>query len=236
MNTEELPSNITGIIVGIVVFAVIAIPIFYELTTEPSIITNDDSVGDLRLNYQEQIFEEVTIESENEEEEDEIILVDVTDYISKSYSFTVSGDTITVSGDWTGTLSLSDNQIIIGSDNYQLTTQYGKLMESVGGYAVEKTTLDVSVSDGAINGTAYTFVYYPDASGPYANYYSYEHEVKDHYSAGTFAGVTISAINDEVKGDNPFNFDAATQTDDGTVTGVTYSPSEEEEEPSEEVI
>lgn len=235
MNTEELVGNITNIIIGIVVFVAVAVPVFYILTTEPFTITNDDSIGDLRLNYQTQVFEEITIESEDEEEEDEVILVDVTDYISKSYSFSVSGDTITVTGDWTGTLFLTDNQIIIGSDNYQLTTQYGKLLESIGGYAVEKVTLDVIIADGNINGIPYTFVYYPDANGPYANYHSYENEIKDNYSAGTFAGVTISAINNESKGDNPFGFDATVQTEGDMTTGVIYAPGEDEPETPEEV-
>lgn len=234
MNLTELPENVTNIIVGIVVFAVVAVPIFYMLTTEPHLITNDDTVGPLRLGYQEQIFEEEVIESEVEGEEDTIILVDVTDYISKHYLFSVSEDAVSVSGDWSGSLSLADNQIIIGSDNYQLTIQYGNLIESVGGYGVVRTSLDVAIQDGNINGTDYTFIYYPDANGQYANYYSYQNEIADVYSAGTFAGVTVSAINNESKGDNPFGFDATVQIEDSMTTGVIYAPGEDEPETPEE--
>ena len=230
MSQEELSNNIAGIAVCIVVFAVIAIPIFYGLTTEPYTNVNEDAIGELRLGYQEQVFREEIIEAETEEEEDEVILVDITSYVAKSYLFTINGDTVSVSGDWTGELSLSDNQIIIGSDNYQLTIQYGKLIESVGGYGVEVfSSLQVSIHDGSVNDIPYTFLYYPDAKGPYANYQSYQYDITDHYSVGTFAGVTVSAINDEVKGDNQYGFGAETQTEDGTTTGVVYSPRTEEQ-------
>ncbi len=230
MSQEELSNNIAGIAVCVVVFAVIAIPIFYGLTTEPYTNVNEDAIGELRLGYQEQVFREEIIEAETEEEEDEVILVDITAYVAKSYLFTINGDTISVSGDWTGELSLSDNQIIIGSDNYQLTIQYGKLIESVDGYGVEVfSPLQVSIHDGSVKDVPYTFLYYPDAKGPYANYQSYRYDITDHYSVGTFAGVTVSAINDEVKGDNQYGFGAETQTEDGTTTGVVYSPRTEEQ-------
>lgn len=230
MSQEELSSNIAGIAVCVVVFAVIAIPIFYGLTTEPYTNVNEDAIGELRLGFQEQVFREEIIEAETEEEEDEVILVDITDYVAKSYLFTISGDTVSVSGGWTGELSLSDNQIIIGSDNYQLTIQYGKLIESIEGYGVEVfSSLQVSIHDGSVNDIPYTFLYYPDAKGPYANYQSYQYDITDHYSVGTFAGVTVSAINDEVKGDNQYGFGAETQTEDGITTGVVYSPRTEEQ-------
>lgn len=229
MNLTELPENVTNIIVGIVVFAVVAVPIFYALTTEPDLITNDESVGNLRLGYQQ-----VIIEEREGEEEGEILQVDLTDYITRQYSFAVDGDAVTVTGDWSGTLPLSENIIIIGSDNYQLTIQYGNLIESVGGYGVVRTSLDVAIQDGNINGTDYTFVYYPDANGQYANYYSYQNEIADVYSAGTFAGVTVSTINNESKGDNPFGFDATVQTEGDMTTGVVYAPGEDEPETPEE--
>lgn len=230
MKAEELSNNMTNVIVCVVVFAVIVIPIFYGLTTEPHINVNEDTVSDLRLGYQEKTIREEIIEAETEEEENEVILVDITDYVVKSYLFTVTEDTVTVSGDWTGELSLSDNQIIIGSDNYQLTIQYGKLIESIEGYGVEVfSSLQVSIHDGSVNDIPYTFLYYPDAKGPYANYQSYQYDITDHYSVGTFAGVTVSAINDEVKGDNQYGFGAETQTEDGITTGVVYSPRTEEQ-------
>lgn len=225
MNREGLSESTINAVICVVVFSVIAVPIFYGLTTEPVVITNDDIIGPLRLGYQESVYKEEVIPAEEENEEDEVIIIDITDYITRSYVFTVDGDTISVTGDWNGELSLSEGQIIIGSDDYALTIQYGKLLESKNGYSVViQASLEVSISDGRINGIPYTHLYYPDTKGQYANYHSYVNDIAEQYSAGTYAGVTVSAISEEVIGSNPYNFTANERTEEDMTVGMTYTP------------
>lgn len=210
----DLSENITGMIVAIVVFAVVFIPIVYGLTTTTERIDvesiNENPIGDLRLSY------------ETYEEGQEAL--------TKTYTLSVSGNDVSVSGDWSGTLSLDVGQIILGSDDYSVIIQNGQLLESSTGQAAAVTSLTITIADGEVNGHAYTFLYYPDGEGVYANFSSYQYDIQQTYAVGSFAGFTVASINNEVVGSNPLNLDATVQTEGDMTTGVVYAPGEDEPE------
>lgn len=188
-----------GVVVSIILVGAVLVAIIDSISTEVVDVDheNPDPVGDLRLSY-------------------------ITGDADKSYSFTVSSDTVSVTGDWEGSVSLSQNQIIIGSDGYSLTVKDGKIYETVANVPVEKDgSFDVTVTGGKINGTPYTYAYLPDSEGAYANYSSYEYG-DNAYSMGMFAGTAISSIGSTVSGDNPYDMTATENKDGDTTTGVTY--------------
>lgn len=133
---------------------------------------------------------------------------------------TITGEGYSISG-LTGTL------ILFGSDDYSLTLMDGALVKSEGGIATYVESETVTIADGAINGSVYSFVYYPSVNGKYANYASYSNEIGEQYAVGVFAGVSVMSKNGEISSVNPYGFVAEVQTEGNFITGVKYTSGEE---------
>ena len=217
MNTDTGITEgwIIGVVVAVIVFGVVLVPIVNGLTTETERIDieeiNESPIGELRLS------------------------MDSGATLAKTFSLEVSGSNVDVTGDWTGTLPLDTGLIIIGSDDYSVIIQNGQLLESLNGTSAVKTSLTVTIADGEVNGHAYTFLYYPDGEGVYANFSSYQYDIQQSYAVGSFAGFTVASVDGTVTGSNPLGLEADVQTEGDMKTGVEYVvPSEPEPEPQPE--
>ena len=214
MNTDTGITEgwIIGVVVAVIVFGVVLVPIVNGLTTETERIDieeiNESPIGELRLS------------------------MDSGATLAKTFSLEVSGGDVAVTGDWTGTLPLDTGLIIIGSDDYSVIIQDGQLLESFNGTSSSETSLTVTIADGEVNGHAYTFLYYPDSEGVYANFSSYQYGIQQSYAVGSFAGFTVASVDGTITGSNPLGLEADVQTEGDMTTGVEYVlPSEPEPEP-----
>lgn len=208
MTENKLTGTVITVIVAIIVIGVVLIPIVNGLTTTTEIIDvpgdeNTNPVGDLRLAYSE----------------DTSLTLDLT--------ISVSGGSVSITGDYSAS-GLTDDQILIGSDNYSVIIQNGALIESIDGVGSTVTSVTIAVSGGEINDVPYTFLYYPSSDGTYANYQSWEYDIGASYAVGSFAGVTVQSKDGTITDSNPYGFVADVQTEGDITTGVNYNiPSEQ---------
>lgn len=220
MSTQKIFTMVVGVIAGVLLIMGIVMPIITDASLNTQIIhhestLNENPVGDLRLSYSTE------------------------GNLNKYVAFDISGSSVTVSkgaivegvmqtADYT--FSPTADMILFATNNVAVTLVGSVLNLTVDGYVHSVTeTLTIKVmdklyiSEGSVDSEyAYTFVYYPDADGTYANYTSYSHDNGTMYAIGSFAGVSLSSQEDTMVGGNPYGFSATTLDNDGDITGVHY--------------
>ena len=220
MSSQKLLAMVVGVIAGVLLVVGIVMPIITEASFNTEIINhestlNENPIGDLRLSYSTE------------------------GNLNKYVTFDISGSSITVSkgvivegvmqtADYTFTPAA--DMILFATDDVAVTVVGSAVNLTVDGYVhaiSESLTIKVMdklyVSEGSTDSEyAYTFVYYPDADGTYANYTSYSHDNGTMYAIGSFAGVSWSSQGDTMVGGNPYGFSATVTENDGDTTGVHY--------------
>lgn len=211
----SITTMIVPIVVFVVVFATVLMPIIHATTTETTTIDeemiNTSPIGNLRLSYADAVI----VDPNLSEEEQELPL-------SKSYTITKGESTVDITGDATASVPLSTNQIIFGTDTYFIAVYSGNLLIGANGTSSTATSVTVTLADNNINGMAYQYVYYPDNEGIFANFDTYEYEIKQGYAVGAFAKIGIISKGGEVSGDNIYDLTATVNRDGTDYTGVTY--------------
>ena len=221
MNIQKIfAMGVVGV-VGVVLIVGVVLPVIADASTHTETVVvpateNEDPVGDLRLNYTSDTNLGIYV------------------------SFDVSGSTVagskgSIIGDELQTADYEftpvDGTILFATDRVSVTFSDSVLYLSLDGFAhaVFEPNLTLLlkdklyVSEGSISlEYAYSFVYYPDADGTYANYSSYTYDSGDMYATGGFAGYMASSQSGDVVGDNPFGFTSITEETDDETTGVHY--------------
>lgn len=211
----SMTTIIVPVVVFVVVFAAVLMPVIHETTTETTIIDeemiNESPLGDLRLSYADAVIVDPNVSAEEQELP-----------LSKSYTVTKGESTVDITGDATISVPLSTNQIIFGTDTYFVAVYGGNLLVGANGTTSAAASVTVTLADNNINGTAYQYVYYPDNEGIFANFASYEYEIKEGYAVGAFAKVGIISKGGEISGENIYDLTATVNRDGTDYTGVTY--------------
>lgn len=219
MSTQKIFTMVVGVIAGVLLIMGIVMPIITETAYDeetrviPSTL-NENPVGDLRLTYVSGVF------------------------LDKYVSFTV-GENISLSkGDIAyGEIQPADYQysptadmILFASDGVSVIVEDMALYLSVDGSShIVSSALTIRMEDklyitegDTVSEHAYSYAYYPDANGTYANYLSYTHDNGEMYATGSFAGISLSVKNGEMIGDYPYGFSATVDDDGDKVSGVHY--------------
>lgn len=193
-----------GLVVSVVLIGSIFIPIVHDSTTETVTtdieMVNENPVGDLRLSYA--VPEDALVET---------------------FTFTVGSENVTIAPLGID-VPLSTDCILLGSDTYFVAISYGELVVSENGVSTPVTTsVTVDVVNNQVNGNEYTYVYYPDTAGTFANFQTYQYELTEGYAVGSFAKVGVISKNGVMSGTNTYGFTATVnQNEDEEYTGVTY--------------
>lgn len=214
------------IITAVVAFVILSVVLVPVVDSESSYYVerdenNENPLSDIRFTYTEQP-------------------------VSKTYEIywnnNSSPGNFRISGDYTYSGSLGTNQILMGTDNWNITVYEGTIRESIDGKSSilitrGSGTFTRTITNGIVEGTSepYQYLYYPDEFGIYANYDSYEYNTADAYSVGSFAGLSVITKGGEIQNETAIPMVADTIVEDDEYTGMDFYPAPEPELQSEEI-
>lgn len=117
--------------------------------------------------------------------------------------FSKTANGIEVSGTYNGLVTSSDIVLVL-ANNQSVYVSDGKLHYYNGFMDAILTELPISITDGKMNGTAYTWLYYPYSDGLYRAYDgSVDYEVNQRVAGiGASGGTVIISMNDTVSSNN----------------------------------
>lgn len=144
---------------------------------------------------------------------------------AKTVTVSLSRSAITLSGDYTASVSASDNGIIAISDKGALYAKNGSLIWYDGTSRSFVSTLTLTLTeDKHFNGNAVSWVYFPETDGAFASYSgTVSYDLSDIVAVGDFAGLVLVSDNKSIVGNNPYNMQAEIRKNaDGQTTGVDY--------------
>lgn len=211
----SLTSAVVGIITAVIVLGAVLVPIVSAMTVTTIDVpggTNENPVSELRLTYTE----------------DKTLMMGIEAYINDQDTLTIGVWLDIDSQDPTYMFEgITEDVIVFGSDNYSVVYQDGQLITSIYGQAGSPDNYaSLMVAEGYAgtyySRVPYTFVYYPDPEGEYANYQSYEFDAGSEYAVGIAYGITASAKNGVAVGDTGYTVTAQNVTENGEVVGVDF--------------
>ena len=216
MSTQKIFAVVVCIIIGVILVMGIVLPMIMDTAYDKEVVTipstlNEDPVGDLRLAYVPAIaLDKYVSFADGSVSKGDIAHGEIQ---TADYQYSPTADMIVFASD---SISVS----FIGSSFYLAVDGTSRAIAD---------TLTIRMEDklyvlegGNTTEYTYSFVYYPDAEGTYANYLSYTHDNGDMYATGSFAGISVSFKDGEIIGENPLGLTATVEESGEETTGVHY--------------
>lgn len=216
MKAQKIFAMVVGVIAGVLLVMGIVMPIITDTAYDKEVVItpstlNENPVGDLRLTYDSSIYLDKYVSFGNGTvSKGNIVYGEIQ---TADYQYSPTADMIVFASDSISVCFIGDSFYFavdgtsrVIADTLTIRME-DKLYVLEGGNTVEYT---------------YSFVYYPDAEGTYANYLSYTHDNGDMYATGSFAGISVSFKDGEIIGENPLGLTATVEESGEEVTGVHY--------------
>lgn len=212
---EGVSRHIITLMIGIILVTAVFIPVFWGLTGETVIHENNGTGLNMPLGY------------------------DNGNPLNGQYTVTLSDETISIDGEYAkvigegddaerydgsyhGTIGTDKDAVILLTNNSALFVSDGKLIWYNGTSSAEVTSVTLSIANGIISGTSYSWIYLPDSNGTFRTYDSAVPYDTDNKATGIAYGydTTIISVNNNATNQN--DVIVAVEREDGGINKITY--------------
>lgn len=203
-NQQSLVKSVMAVLVAAIIVAVVLVPLVNGMATDSEDIDkkNEGAYG-VDLGY----------------------YGSADSWPARTVTVSLSRSVITLEGDYSASVSASDDGIIAISDRGALYVKGGSLLWYDGTSRSFVTSLTLTLTeDKHFNGNAVSWVYFPETDGAFASYSgTITYDLSDIVAVGDFAGLVLVSDNKSMIGNNPYNMHAEIKKNaDGQTTGVDY--------------
>lgn len=216
---EGMSRHIVLLLIAVILVTAIFIPVFWGVTGETVIHENNGPGLGMPMTY------------------------DDGNPLGASYSFTVDGDYVTISGtysavigsgddettihgSYSGTQSMQKDIVLMLTDKSALFVSDGKLIWYDGTANQEVTSITLTMENNQINGQNYNWVYLPDSNGTFRAYDSSVPYDTDNKAVGVGYSYdkTIISVNNSATNTNGVT--VIVDRTDGSINNISYTWSE----------